>query len=183
MIINKGLSHRSDRKAIPLPFGTRGGILLHPSHVRLDCLYGIDGGTYRLDNPSHPGCSDTFCQSGPPCGFSGSPATAWAPADMGALLQAHQQHGAQWHGPGFHSGYNEVIVNSAHLNRNLPDAIDAFFMIKGKSPVTADLGYGIVIDVVKAHREFLAHYHLDAKHVPLLVFDPWNWNAPFAHAD
>ena len=48
MIVYKGLSERADRQAIPLPFGNRGGILLHPSHATVDCAYGIDGGTYRL---------------------------------------------------------------------------------------------------------------------------------------
>ena len=79
------------------------------------CLYGIDGGTYRLDSASHPGCSYSLCdpndfldQNGRPfCGFNGAPATAWSPDDLKALLEAHATSGAAWHEPGFHSGYNE----------------------------------------------------------------------------
>ena len=36
---------------------------------------------------------------------------------------------------------------------------------------------------LQRYRCILAQYHLDAKRVPLLVFDPWDWNAPFAPAD
>ena len=55
MVMYKDLNKRPDRREIPLPFGNRGGILISPSFATLDCLYGIDGGTYRLDNPAHPG--------------------------------------------------------------------------------------------------------------------------------
>ena len=46
---------------IPLPFGNRGGFVIHPSYATVDCLYGIDGATYHLDSPDHPGCSDETC--------------------------------------------------------------------------------------------------------------------------
>ena len=60
-IIYRGLSERADRVAVPLPFGRRGGLILRPSHARLDCFYGIDGGTYRLNRAELPGCSSSFC--------------------------------------------------------------------------------------------------------------------------
>jgi len=194
MVIYKGLSERADRRSVPLPFGDRSGILLNPSSVQMDCLYGIDGGTYRLNSAERPGCSSTFCRSSGDgrdqngqyanaCGFNGAPATAYAPKDMKKLLQLHKEHGARWHAPGWHSGYNEVVINSAHYNAHLPDAVEAFFYVKGHSPVTSDLGYGIVIDVRKVHRDYLAAYHLSADQVPLLQFDPSNWNEPFTLAD
>lgn len=37
--------------------------MLHPSYATVDCLYGIDGATYHLDNPAKPGvCS--FLEAG-----------------------------------------------------------------------------------------------------------------------
>jgi hypothetical protein len=55
-----------------------------------------------------------------------------------------------------------------------------FFFPKGQSTVTSDLGYGIVVDIVKVHREFLTEYGLTAEQVPLLVLDAANWDAPFS---
>ena len=99
---------------------------------------------------------------------------------MKTLLELHRQHGPRWHAPGFHSGYNEVILNSAQLNAALPASISAFFVVKGASPVTSDLGYSIIIDAVRDHRAFLDTYRLTSDEVPLLSFDPANWHEPFS---
>lgn len=82
----------------------------------------------------------------------------------------------------FHSGYNEVIVNSRALNAALPQAIEAFFVLKG-SPTRSTVhwysaagGAGMdptewdsptlaEIDVVDAHRRFLKEYGLSAEEV------------------
>jgi len=100
---------------------------------------------------------------------------------MKALLQTHAASGAGWHAPGFHSGYNEVILNSPAHNAHLPHSILGFFVPKGAGPITADLGYGIVIDVVQVHRAFLAKHGLTETEVPMLELDPYNWDAPFSH--
>ena len=68
------------------------------------------------------------------CGFQGAPATAYATQDIEALLTLHMEHGAQWHAPGFHSGYNELTVNSKAYNQMLPDSVLGFFYVKGTSP-------------------------------------------------
>jgi len=110
MIIYQGLRARRDRLAVPLPFGDRGGLLINPEHALLDCLYGIDGATYLLNDPAKPGCSASFCDPQHPwsnnqlCGLSGAPATAWHPSDLRQLLMLHAEHGARWHEPGWHSG-------------------------------------------------------------------------------
>lgn len=186
MAVYQGLRKRADRVGVPLPFGSRGGVILSPTHISIDCMYGIDGGTYRLDNPDHPGCSDHFCSPNNPreqnglCGFNGAPATAWGPNDMKTLLDMHFEHGPHYHAPGFHSGYNEFIINSKKYNTQLPDIVQAFFVPKGQSPVTGDLGYSIIIDVVQAHRAFIQQHGKSAEEVPLLSFDPFNWEEPFS---
>lgn len=114
------------------------------------------------------------------CGFNGAPATAWRTSDMKQLLEAHAKYGPQWHGPGFHSGYNEAIINSKYHNDHLPHSIAGFFVPKGFPPTTLNLGYDIIIDVVKAHQAFLNEYHVDEDKVPLVAFDPSNWEEPFS---
>eukprot|EP00966_Prymnesium_polylepis_P008100 186552-Prymnesium_polylepis.2 len=211
MIVYKGLSERADRQAIPLPFGNRGGILLHPPHATVDCAYGIDGGTYRLGalDVCTAFCTPTSlvrsasvaltrsmladyttesltdvhtiaCNGNVWCGFNGAPAMAWAPRDLEKLLVTHASSGNAWHEPGFHSGYNEVILNSPGHNAQLPGAVEGFFVPRGQDPVTADLGFGIVIDAVQAHHAFLEEYGVSAEDVPMLELDPYNWEAPFA---
>ena len=95
----------------------------------------------------------------------------------------HAKYGEQYKRPTFHSGYNEVVVNSAHFNAHLPDSIEGFFYPKGHSTATTDLGYGIVVDVRKVHRQFLEAFELSADEVPLLEFDPADWDAPFKVVD
>eukprot|EP00900_Chrysochromulina_parva_P017835 jgi/Chrpa1/26052/Chrysochromulina_OHIO_Genome00027960-RA len=134
MIVYEGLRARADRVAISLPFGDRGGIVINPFSLELDCLYGIDGGTYRLQSPDHPGCPEPgshwssnggFCsaqhvrdQNGAPCSFNGRqhvrdralewrPAPAWEQKDMKLFLELYETHGARYTPPAFHSGYNE----------------------------------------------------------------------------
>ena len=121
LIIYAGLRDRHDRKSIPLPYPQHGGILLNNRLAQVDCLYGIDGSTWQLDEYPFPGCSRQFCdarqgyQEGG-CGFSGVPATAFGPADMKELLEWHKEHGAQYKGPeltdrqgaNFHSGYTST---------------------------------------------------------------------------
>ena len=71
-----------------------------------------------------------------------------------------------------------MVVNSRSVNSNLPRSILAFFVPKGGDPST-NLGYGNVIDTVQAHTSYVTEYHLDASQVPLVSFDPRNWEEPF----
>ena len=191
MAVYQGLKDRPDRVGIPLPFGNRGGLVLDGAHVTLECLFGIDGASYMSDDARRPGCTRTFCdraQMQVPnvglCGFAGYPPQAWGPADLKLVLETHRGHGAPYTAPAFHSGYNELVLNARKLNEQLPHAVSAFFLLRGRGgeyegEVTDDLDRGVVIDVVRAHRAFLAEYHLTADEVPLLVLDPMNWERPF----
>lgn len=78
------------------------------------------------------------------------------------------------------SGYNEVIINSAKYNAQLPAVVDAFFILKGQGTVTTNEQDEINIDLRRAHRKFLSKYRKTAQEVPLLVFDPFNWTEPFS---
>ena len=189
MIMYQGLRDRRDRTEIPLPFGDRGGIILRNSRVQIDCLYGIDGGTYRLDDYERPGCNRQMCDPTPEgiaayrhgglCGFDNQPALAWPTSALKHLLELHAEHGAVYHGrPEFHAGYNEVIVNSQSVNSALPDAIEAFFFIKDHETDR----HGVPDQARAAHRAFLRAYP-GARDTPLLSFDYKNWEAPFSMAE
>jgi len=93
---------------------------------------------------------------------------------MKLLLELHADHGSWYRDPGWHSGYNEVVVNSRRYNEHLPHAVDAFFLIKGWENAN------VIYDTVAAHRTFLATYKLAESEVPLLVLDPSNWETPFS---
>ena len=53
------------------------------------------------------------------------------------------QYGKPWHGPGFHSGYNEMIFSSRFHNRNMPNSVAAFFVLhdnpSGKTWMDSDV--------------------------------------------
>lgn len=161
------------------------------------------GGTYALDNPSHPGCTERRCDAKALrhaltsidesldlassrwidglCGFCGNPARAWNPVDLKLVLQTHLAHGSMYHAPAWHSGYNELILSSYHINKQLPQAILGFFYPRG-SPTITSVGNGIVIDIVKAHEAFLHSYGLSDADVPLLILDADDWDEPFKPA-
>ena len=196
MIAYRGLRRRADRVAIPLPYPDRTGVVLRNSEVSLECLYGIDGATNRmakgLTDPSHPGCTTTLCDTRSlcalgnlsdgcgygrsMCGFVGEPATAWHAADLKLLMTMHRAYGTKYTPPGFHSGYNEVILSSATLNARLPAVVEAFFVVEGAHANHDATG----IDVVRAHRDFLERYRLTEAEVPLLKLSPSQWDAPFS---
>ena len=156
--------------------------------------------TFFVDSSANPGCVEEYCDenhwqyfSGMPCGFS-APGRRWIaedyhppayrPSDMKLFLERYAEHGELWRPPGFYSGYNEVIVSSADMNQQLPRAIEAFFVLNERDADVDTSGtmgsYGNVRQVRKA---FLAKYSLKPAEVPLLLMDPWNWDAPFTVLD
>ena len=110
IVIYQAMRQRADRIGIPLPFADRGGIILHPSHITIDCLYGFDAATVLLNNAAHPGCPDLFCDKRHEtdmlglCGFSRptrrGPLYAWAPSDMKHLLELYSEQGRLYRDPG-----------------------------------------------------------------------------------
>jgi len=186
MIVYRGLRDRPDRQGIPMPFGDRAGLVLQPPEGSVDCLYGIDAATYHIWG-DRPGCAGQWCDptdirdvNGQICSFNGAPpAGAWRPSDMKQLLELHAEFGAQYHEPGFHSGYNEVILSAQKHNLNLPHSVLAFFVLD-ESNAHMD---GVRIDVARARRAFISEYNLREEDAPLLKLDPHNWDTPFSVLD
>ena len=61
--------------------------------------------------------------------------------------------------------YSEIIVDGLHLNAHMPDAVEAFY---GAGDTARD-----------QHAKFLEEYGLSKEDVPLMLFDPRNWETPF----
>ena len=152
----------------------------------MTCMYGIDGSTaFQRNDPRHPGCPapGELCNAKNPkeglgwgrCGFDGWPVGAYHPRDLEPFMKLHQQYGAKYHQPGFHSGYNEVILTSESINANLPRSVEAFFVLSERQAQRDGVG----VSSAHAHREFLSKYGLTSAEMPLLLMRPGNWEEPF----
>ena len=185
-----------------IPFfvdGGAGGVVLRPSRTRALCGYGIDGSTdYNKPNNCGTGTSDTSCVPGcgsPPewcdpaqpynspsgvlCGFGWGEngVQPWRGSDLGGeggMLEWFAREGATFPNSNQWAGYNEIIVANEDWISNLPDSVDAIFLIGGRDE-------GSDADRVREmHKRFLETYGLRWEDHPLLLFRPWNWDAPFS---
>ena len=181
-IASMRLRNRPDRMAIPL-INTHGGVVARPGEVHVACAYGIDGATVNLHGGANgDGCPDEWCdpskaheQNGY-CGFWGAPPhAAWRAADLATLLALHEEHGESYKGVGWRSGYNEAVLDGISWNENLPNTIEAFFVVSnGDNAATSQ--------VREAHAKFLAQYGISRDEVPLLALDPARWESPLSVA-
>ena len=178
-IIYAGLRNRKDRLGIPLSMA-EGGIVIRPTETDISCAYAVDSSSIFL-KPSHAnhflsGCPDIWCT--PPferkkCGFQRHrPSSGFRRNNLQDMLKLHHQYGDEWRLPGFHSGYNEVIIQNDTFTNHLPAVVEAFFYVK-------DCDCQFVNDVSGAHSNFLKRFGLNATDVPLLQFDPYDYHNPF----
>jgi hypothetical protein len=74
--------------------------------------------------------------------------------------------------------YIEAMFDAAAFTRQLPHAIEAVFFLK--EDCTDSLSGPKCEDYSRtAHATLLEHFGLTNEQLPLLQFDPWNWEAPF----
>lgn len=203
-IVWQGLRERKDRVNIPLAFGDRAGILMNGKVLEITCGFGIDGSSYQDNSRFNPGCH-SFCDASTildpygnlkdeahgdwayesnlmACGFTGGPASGWRPTDLKRLLETYHKYGHDWTPPGWHSGYNEMIFSSDKYNKALPSAVLAFFVLKGQPREGQMRGQdgGRDANFPQLHQDFLNTYGISAQQVPMLEFDPSNWETPFS---
>ena len=160
----------------PEAFAGKGGVL---------CGYPYDPHTFNYVCIP-PGLSDS-CVPGCCCGGSnGAPAwvkgfigehsyfqDAYQPDDFGSLLSDYERRTN-----GDARGYNEIIVSQERWQARLPWSFDAFFF-----PATQQCRRNPECEAKtrRAHSAFLSEYPQSG--IPLLTFNPADWQSPFAVAD
>lgn len=82
---------------------------------------------------------------------------AWKPQDFGVQLKRLVTHQVKYS----YLWYNEIIVDAPHWRTHLPGAVEAIFGNR------------------KAHRAFLAEFHLSEQSHPFLELDSLDWTSPF----
>ena len=186
MLIYESMGDREDRATIPL-FSWKGGLVVRAEESKPLCLFGCDGATRNHNCPSHPatcvpGCGNPpwWCERERPllandcrCGLEACSGhvSAWRPSDVAFVMDAHEKHGPKYKfEPGFHTGYNEVVIESEAWEAHLPQVVQAFFFVDGGSDEPS---------IREMHARFLQEYGLTGRDCPLLRLDRGRWDEPF----
>lgn len=163
------------------------GFVLNPSFNSVLCAYPFDGGTAgRTCDPVGvsrfciPGCYQFDREGGGPgwCDEdSGTQSCAFKPDHMVDMFEA--QRGVDSHG-GI-PVYNEVIVDMFEMQQWLPRAVEAVWVFRKGSCYD---GGSMLCDgyARRVRSNFMQKYGLEDKELPMLTFDPYNFDAPFAPA-
>ena len=128
-----------------------GGFVLNPDVVRVLCSYAGDGGTMGGGGPCRPACTEEHFWE-----------CSWPPDQIGTMLR-HQVGGRG----GNAGSYNEVIIDTASIHDQMPQAIEAVF-------VTGGGGEG----ARRAHRIIAEEFGLTAEQFPLLQLSLGSSTAP-----
>ncbi len=119
-----------------------------------------------------------YCRCG--FGWCGGRPRPWRPEHLLELIEAHEEHGSVFQGAGKFKGYNEVIVDAAYRDAQLPQSIEAFFHVEGcKGQAVLNRKCTGREEAQQVHAAFLAQFGLEAAAVPLLKLDPSSWERPF----
>lgn len=115
---------------------------------------------------------------------------AWRPSDTSSMLQTRERLRAAGIKPSHkrfddHKYYVEAVFDSEAFIANLPGSIEAVFFLDGPKVQEQGCwdcwtsGHKTEDYARRAHRTMLRHFGLASTLLPLLRFDPWNWEAPF----
>ena len=97
----------------------------------------------------------------------GRESCSWPPEYFGPYIERTNRWQKEVQARGGRIEYNEIVVDGRYWNRHLPDTIEAFY---GDIGSRGD----------SAHKQFLEEYGMSSAQVPLLKFDPSNWETPFS---
>jgi len=143
---------------VPL-FSEEAGVVYSPMFASIACIYGGDGGSRsKPDGCGSDWCSDARSRTGD-YWCDGRPHT---PGQLADVLKDRRHQGT----------YNEVILDSAMIDANLPQVVEAFFYLLGANA-------GAAARARMAHQAFMAAYPNHPKPPPLLQIDPQNLREPF----
>lgn len=160
--------HGERLHGIPI-FSRTVGVVYRPGYVKIMCSYGGDGGSRGTSD----GCGTSFCPDG---GGKYVTIDAWCDgkphASLGAMLRGHAVRG----------GYNELIIETADLERQLPEAIEAIFYVRGTHQETfaKSVFDNFHATYAAAWAERRASDRPLLKPVALLELNPTDWETPFS---
>lgn len=149
--------------------GGGGGFVIHPSYNQFLCFWAVDAGTMSrkcqppgVSESCIPGCSGQSWEGGEIwCEKNvGSTYCPWGPDHARDMVQ---QQIAQGQGR-----YNEVIVDAAAFEKNLPRSIQAVYYSGGGDT-----------KVREVHRAIVNHFGISPSKIPLLRLDLHSGDAPF----
>ena len=144
------------------------GIVYNPKVARLNCVYGGDGGT-RSKPEDGCGPKSDFCDAQRSAQDGWCDGRAHSPDRLADILRN-----------ALSAAINEVVINTEQIDRQLPTAVDAIFVVTGPSGVSA----ANRARAERVHAMFLAAYpHLSAETHPLLCLDPTDLERPFRTSD
>jgi hypothetical protein len=165
-IVSKSLyASKVGSKAIRI-FSKQPGVVYNPRRSKLNCVYGGDGGT-RSKPEDGCGPREFFCDTRRSAHDGWCDGKAIDPEHMEDIL-----HGDT------HSSYNEVMVNTGTLAKNLPASVDAIFYVAQGSDSSRKYAEQV-------HARFLAEYPTltsNESH-PLLCLDLNDLETPFRTSD
>lgn len=137
--------------------------VIYSARVTLNCIYGGDGGTRAKPED---GCGNEYCdpsRSRHDSWCDGQPHRVAHVSDVLSQLQR--------------GNYNEVIINTKSIDDQLPQAVEAFFYLRGR---------GAALSAQRArtvHQSFLQQYKLEESKFPLLTLDMHNLERPLLADD
>jgi hypothetical protein len=146
-------------------FSKDSGVVYNPQATKLNCIYAGDGGTRKLPDD---GCGDRswFCDPERSARDSWCDGRPIAPENMADALRGQTA-----------GSYNEAVINTAHIDAHLPQAVDAFFFVSDARP-------SLRKRAEEAHAKFHAKYaDLHADQAPLLCVDVKDLSTPFRPPD
>ena len=75
-----------------------------------------------------------------------------------------------------------MVISRETFSKWLPRSIEAVFYMKVGTCRDSDASMLCENFARRVHNQLKAEFHLDDDRLPLLIFDPWNWAAPFSMA-
>ena len=163
------------------------GFVLNPSFTKVLCAYPADGGSAgRTCDPIGvtencvPGCHNFDREGGGSlwCDDTGKANCAFRPTHLTAMLEVQREVPLTGGTP----GYNEVIIDRVDWQKFLPKGIDAVWYLRFGQCGSTDASMLCEKYARKVHAQLCEEFGLSRKTLPLLIFDPHNFDKPFTAA-
>ena len=163
------------------------GFIMNPSFTKVLCGYPADGGTAgRTCDPVGvskncvPGCYNFDREGGGSlwCDEGGLANCAYRPEYFTQMLEAQRSVPMTGGTP----MYNEVVVDRTDWQTWMPKGVEAVWYLQSGNCGSIDASMLCERYARKIHSMLIEEYALTEAMLPLLVFDPYNFEKPFRQA-